>query len=84
MPQVPNEADEILLGDVIISSAVVQYDLRKRNPDKFIHKDTVEKSAESAEIMSLIGLKWNARSWKEKDKVGRNMQVSSQDAKLQM
>jgi nucleoside phosphorylase len=34
--------DEILLGDVVISKAVVQYDFGRRYPDRFVRKDTVE------------------------------------------
>ena len=34
--------DEILLGDVVISNAVIQYDFGRQYPDKFVRKDTVE------------------------------------------
>ncbi|RDW87359.1 phosphorylase superfamily protein [Coleophoma crateriformis] len=34
--------EEILLSDVVISKTVVQYDLGKRYPDKFLRKNTVE------------------------------------------
>lgn len=44
VPQVPNGDDEILLGDVVVSSAVVQYDLSEHKSDKFVHKDTVGNS----------------------------------------
>ncbi|KJZ72242.1 hypothetical protein HIM_08384 [Hirsutella minnesotensis 3608] len=33
---------EILLGDVIISNTIVQYDFSRRYPDKFVTKNTVE------------------------------------------
>lgn len=36
--------DEILLGDVVISKAVVQYDFGRKYPHKFIRKDTFEDS----------------------------------------
>ncbi|OWT42400.1 phosphorylase superfamily [Pochonia chlamydosporia 170] len=34
--------DEILLGDVVISKRVVQYDFGRKYPDKFLRKDTIE------------------------------------------
>lgn len=41
-PQAANgEDDEILLGDVIISRTVVQYDFGRQYPDRFIRKDTL-------------------------------------------
>ncbi|KAM0418299.1 hypothetical protein ACHAPD_004658 [Fusarium lateritium] len=48
--------EEILLGDVIISTGVVQYDLGRRFPDKFKTKDTPEDSLgrPSLEIRSLL------------------------------
>jgi hypothetical protein len=33
---------EVILGDVIVSNAVVQYDFGRQYPDKFVRKDTVE------------------------------------------
>ncbi|OBS23249.1 hypothetical protein FPOA_03802 [Fusarium poae] len=47
---------EILLGDVIISTGVVQYDLGKCYPDKFRTKDTPEDSLgrPSLELRSLL------------------------------
>ena len=41
---VPQASDnsEILLGNVIISKSIVQYDFGRQYPDKFIRKDTVE------------------------------------------
>jgi nucleoside phosphorylase len=35
------DGSEIVLGDVIISDGVVQYDLGRRHPDRFIRKDTL-------------------------------------------
>src|SRR5208282_5040681 len=32
--------EEILLGDIIISTGVIQYDLGRQLPDRFIRKDT--------------------------------------------
>ena len=42
VPRPGSDADEILLGDVVISKAVVQYDFGKQYPNKFVRKDTVE------------------------------------------
>ncbi|KAL7928748.1 hypothetical protein V8C35DRAFT_317446 [Trichoderma chlorosporum] len=40
---VPNVGDkELLLGDVVISETVVQYDLGSRYPDHYVEKDTLE------------------------------------------
>src|SRR5207247_3405752 len=33
--------DEILLGDVVIGRSVVQYDLGRQYPDRFLRRDTV-------------------------------------------
>ncbi|KAH7132719.1 nucleoside phosphorylase domain-containing protein [Dactylonectria macrodidyma] len=33
---------EILLGDVVISKTVIQYDFGRQHPDKFVRKNTVE------------------------------------------
>ncbi|KAM0264972.1 hypothetical protein ACHAQJ_000488 [Trichoderma viride] len=48
--------DEILLGDVVISSSVVQYDFGKKYPDRFIRKDTFEDNLSKAtkNIQSLL------------------------------
>jgi nucleoside phosphorylase len=37
-----NGRDEILLGDVVISKTVVQYDLGRKYPNEFLRKDTIE------------------------------------------
>lgn len=48
--------DEILLGDVVISRAVVQYDFGRKYPDKFIRKNTFEDNLGKAtkNIQSLL------------------------------
>ncbi|KAJ4267504.1 hypothetical protein NW762_003611 [Fusarium torreyae] len=38
----PHANEELILGDVIISKAVVQHDLGRRYPDKFETKDTLD------------------------------------------
>ena len=45
VPRVPDTPDaDILLGDVVISSTVVQYDYGRQFPDKFVTKSTVTDS----------------------------------------
>jgi nucleoside phosphorylase len=36
------DGEEILLGDVIISTGIVQYDFGRQLPDRFVRKDTLE------------------------------------------
>ena len=38
--------EEILLGDVIISTGIIQYDFGRQLPDRFIRKDTLEDTAQ--------------------------------------
>ena len=56
---VPRTADgvEILLGDVIVSTSVVQIDFGRQYPKKFIRKDRVEDTLGRAnpEIQAFIG-----------------------------
>lgn len=40
----PEGEEELLLGDVVLSKCVVQYDLGRRYPDEFVMRDTVEDS----------------------------------------
>ncbi|KOC12195.1 hypothetical protein AFLA70_766g000261 [Aspergillus flavus AF70] len=41
-PKHPETGDEILLGDVVISKVVVQYDFGRQNPGHFVRKDTLD------------------------------------------
>jgi nucleoside phosphorylase len=47
---------EILLGDVVISKSIVQHDLGRQYPDKFVRKDTVEDSLgrQNQDVRSLL------------------------------
>ncbi|EHK48490.1 hypothetical protein TRIATDRAFT_54264, partial [Trichoderma atroviride IMI 206040] len=62
---VPSSAagDEILLGDVIISKTVVQYDYGTQYPDNFVAKDTTEDSLGRPDknIRSLVAVLETAR-----------------------
>ncbi|KAJ2902704.1 NB-ARC and ankyrin domain protein [Zalerion maritima] len=55
VPQDSN-GEEILLGDVVISDGVVQYDLGRRLADRLVRKQTIEESLErqSSEIRGLL------------------------------
>ncbi|GAP84978.2 putative kinesin light chain [Rosellinia necatrix] len=50
------DGSEIVLGDVIISNGVIQYDFGRRYPDCFIRKDTLSESLgrPNTEIRSLL------------------------------
>ncbi|KAF5491280.1 hypothetical protein CGCF413_v011699 [Colletotrichum fructicola] len=56
VPFTPDSGDEVVLGDVIISDGIVQYDFGKRLPDRFIPKDTLLDSLgrPNTEIRSLL------------------------------
>ncbi|RSL49144.1 hypothetical protein CEP53_009259 [Fusarium sp. AF-6] len=51
-----NKGEEILLGDVVISSRVIEYDFGRQYPDKFVRKDTLEDShgRPNKDIRSLL------------------------------
>ncbi|KAK4241609.1 hypothetical protein C8A03DRAFT_40961 [Achaetomium macrosporum] len=50
------DGDEIILGDVLVSDGVVQYDLGRRLPERFVRKDTLLDSLgrPNAEVRSLL------------------------------
>ncbi|KAL2796998.1 nucleoside phosphorylase domain-containing protein [Aspergillus keveii] len=50
--------DGILLGDVVLSETVIQYDYGRRYPDKFIMKHTVEESLSrpAKEVRNLVAI----------------------------
>ncbi|KAK2054232.1 purine and uridine phosphorylase [Colletotrichum caudatum] len=52
----PGTKDELLLGDVVISKSVLQYDIGRKYPDRFSPKDTVEESLgrPSREVRTLV------------------------------
>ncbi|UKZ82702.1 hypothetical protein TrVFT333_010497 [Trichoderma virens FT-333] len=53
VPQIHDgdDEDEIMLGDVVISSTVVQYDFDTQHPKKYIHKNTVENNSAFIEVL---------------------------------
>ncbi|KAH6994974.1 hypothetical protein EDB80DRAFT_728361 [Ilyonectria destructans] len=66
-PFVYSNKDEIVLGDVIISDSVVQYDLGRRLPERFVRKDTLSDSLgrPPPEIRSLLAKLKGIRHQKE-------------------
>ncbi|KAF9878143.1 nb-arc and tpr domain protein [Colletotrichum karsti] len=56
VPFAPSNGDEIILGDVIISDGLVQYDFGRRLPERFVPKDTLLDSLgrPNTEIRSLL------------------------------
>ncbi|RYP45487.1 hypothetical protein DL768_008173 [Monosporascus sp. mg162] len=52
----PGTDNEILLGDVVISKSIVQFDLGQQYPDKFTRKDTVDDNLgrPSKDVRSLL------------------------------
>ncbi|KAH6971524.1 hypothetical protein BKA56DRAFT_557396 [Ilyonectria sp. MPI-CAGE-AT-0026] len=52
--------DDIVLGDVIISEGVIQYDLGRQFPERFVRKNTLGES--SSEIRSLLAKLKGVRS----------------------
>jgi nucleoside phosphorylase len=56
VPFVPGSNCEIVLGDVIMSDGVIQYDLGRRLPECFVRKDTLLDSLgrPNAEIRALL------------------------------
>jgi nucleoside phosphorylase len=50
------DGGEILLGDVVVSTGVVQYDFGRKLPDKFVRKDTLNDNLgrPNTEIRSLL------------------------------
>ncbi|RDA90315.1 hypothetical protein CP533_0394 [Ophiocordyceps camponoti-saundersi (nom. inval.)] len=66
IPFMPGTNDEIVLGDVIISDGVVQYDFGRRLPERFVRYDTLLDSLgrPNTEIRSLLAKLKGVRSQK--------------------
>lgn len=62
---------EIILGDIIVSDGLIQYDFGRQFPDKFVRKsDTISKP--NAEILSFLAKmkgRWSANRLKERTAV---------------
>ncbi|KAH6975384.1 hypothetical protein BKA56DRAFT_489658 [Ilyonectria sp. MPI-CAGE-AT-0026] len=84
-PFVRGNKDEIVLGDVIISASVVQYDLGRRLPERFVRKDTLSDSLgrPPTEIRSLLAKLKGIRHHKElKDQMARCLGELQKEPKL--
>ena len=76
---------EIILGDVIVSDGVIQYDLGRRLPERFVHKDTLLDSLgrPNTEIRALISKLKGLRSQRMlRDKIATYMEVLQAEPKL--
>lgn len=64
----PKNGVEIVLGDVVISDGLIQYDLGRQFPDKFIRKhDTIARP--NSEILSFLAKmkgRWNMKKLRER------------------
>ncbi|KAI8623395.1 hypothetical protein F5Y19DRAFT_481760 [Xylariaceae sp. FL1651] len=79
------DGNEILLGDVIIAGAVIQYDFGRQYPDRFVRKETLSDSLSrpSAEIRaSLKKLEGIYDRKKLRDKMNRYLEVIQRNQAL--
>ncbi|KAF4509475.1 hypothetical protein G6O67_003648 [Ophiocordyceps sinensis] len=84
-PFVPGYEDEIVLGDVIISDGVVQYDLGQRLPERFVRKDTLLDALgrPNTEIRSLLAKLKGVRGQKTmRSKIASNLDKLKKDIAL--
>ncbi|KAJ0342017.1 hypothetical protein COL26b_008104 [Colletotrichum chrysophilum] len=58
VPGSGDEVDEMILGDVVISKSVIQFDLGRQYPDKFSRKDTIHDNLgrSNLDIRSLLAV----------------------------
>lgn len=86
VPYNPAGNQEIILGDVIISTGVIQYDLGQRRPDEFQRKDTLLDSLgrPNAEIRGLLQKLQGIRCRNElSTKIQKYLQVLRKEPELQ-
>jgi nucleoside phosphorylase len=59
-----NDGEEILLGDVIISDGLIEYDFGRQYPDKFARKDTLGQSvcAQHGNLITISQIEGNEES----------------------
>ena len=77
--------DEIILGDVIVSTSVIQYDLGRQFPEQFVRKDTLSDSLgrPPAEICALLGKLQGLRGRKDlQAKIGDNLSALQNQPEL--
>ncbi|KAM5341694.1 hypothetical protein ACJ41O_014725 [Fusarium nematophilum] len=58
VPLTPKDKEEVVLGDVIVSEGIIQYDFGRRLRDNFVRKDTVKDSLPrpNINIRSLVNM----------------------------
>jgi hypothetical protein len=64
VPFVPNTSNEIILGDIFLSNGVIQYDLGRPLPDRFVRKNKLLESLSrpNMEVRGLLGKLEDRRS----------------------
>ncbi|RYP10705.1 hypothetical protein DL764_000495 [Monosporascus ibericus] len=79
------DGDEIVLGDVIVSDGVIQYDLGRQLPNKFVRKDTLLDSLgrPNAEIRALLAKLKGVRGRKMlRDKIAGYLDALESESEL--
>ncbi|KAI3316921.1 hypothetical protein HD806DRAFT_399973 [Xylariaceae sp. AK1471] len=79
------DGSEIVLGDVIISDGLVQYDFGRRHPDRFVRKNTLSDSPgrPNAEIRALLSkLKSHHNRSMLQEKLSRHLKVVQHNLQL--
>lgn len=82
----PSKDKEVILGDVIISEAVIQYDLGRQFPEHFVRKDTLTESLSrpNLEIRGLLAKLKSVRSRRMlQGKVAEYLSVIQEDTELE-
>ncbi|KAI5460664.1 hypothetical protein BGZ63DRAFT_488662 [Mariannaea sp. PMI_226] len=85
VPHVPDTKDEIVLGDVIMSSGVIQYDLGRWLPEQFVRKNTLLDSLgrPNAEILTLLAKLGSIHDRKRlRDKLAGHLEVLQEEPEL--
>lgn len=66
VPFIPKTNDEIILGDVLLSTGIIQYDFGRRYPDRFIRKNNLDAlGRQNMEIRALLAKLKGLRSRRE-------------------
>jgi len=76
VPHGTDDEEEILLGDVIISDGLIEYDFGRKLPNKFIRKDTLQDSLArpNTEIRALLAkLKGNRGRMRLRDNASHHL-----------
>ncbi|KAK4458654.1 nucleoside phosphorylase domain-containing protein [Cladorrhinum samala] len=85
VPFRPDDGSEIVLGDVIVSSGVVQFDFGRQLPERFVRKDTLLDvlGRQNTEIRALLAKLGTRRSRKTmQDKMAAHLRHLQAEADL--